>query len=504
MTEGLFWSGANSRRITERIVIEADLRLMTPASFGGGDNDDLTDMPLLVDAADGYSPLLTGATLAGALRAYLGAREAGFRTSAKDIKPATTGSKRPKSLTELLFGGFKADDDGLQSALIVDDARGESPGVLLRDGVRLDPRSRTAEHGKLFNMEAWPPGTLFPLRLELLLARPRVNLGTDYHASLKEALFVALTGLTDGTITLGGRKRRGFGRFCIDQWRIKQFDLTTVAGLYDWLQHGNQSLPGQTGTHLATTYSELVAMSLFGGIDPASLDDHRSYFRLEATFKLDGSLLIRANGELDSTSPDMVHLSYADGTPVLPGTSVAGALRQRARRILGLLRPQDAPELLNSLFGDEKMHKKAHASRLIVEESRIEAAQFDLVQNRVAIDRFTGGAFETALFNEQPVFAKPETKVYINLTVRQPKEHDIGLILLLLKDLWTGDLPLGGESSIGRGRLVGERAVLHLVRPESQMNWQVDAEGREGRLKIVGDPADALQKYVTALHERSA
>ena len=32
--------------------------------------------------------------------------------------------------------------------------------------------------------------------------------------------------------------------------------------------------------------------------------------------------------------------------------------------------------------------------------------------------------------------------------------------MLLLKDLWTGDLPLGGESSVGRGRLKGKKATL--------------------------------------------
>ncbi|MGQ9815302.1 MAG: hypothetical protein ACUVR3_09155, partial [Candidatus Roseilinea sp.] len=52
------------------------------------------------------------------------------------------------------------------------------------------------------------------------------------------------------------------------------------------------------------------------------------------------------------------------------------------------------------------------------------------------------------------------------------KQSEIGLLLLLLKDLWTGDLPLGGESSVGRGRLKGVQAVIsgpHGV-------WEIRAE----------------------------
>ena len=35
---------------------------------------------------------------------------------------------------------------------------------------------------------------------------------------------------------------------------------------------------------------------------------------------------------------------------------------------------------------------------------------------------------------------------------RDEFEAQAGLLLLVLKDLWSGDLPLGGESSVGRGR----------------------------------------------------
>ena len=90
-----------------------------------------------------------------------------------------------------------------------------------------------------------------------------------------------------------------------------------------------------------------------------------------------------------------------------------------------------------------------------------------LVQTRVKIDRFTGGAYEGALFTEQPLIGKPDSEVELHLTLRvpcdakEPDQRELGLLMLLLKDLWTGDLPVGGESGIGRGRLKGKRSNLY-------------------------------------------
>ncbi len=525
------WLGRKSRCLEQRIVVEGEIVLQTPAHFGDGDSDHFTDMQLLVDAADGLSPLLTGATLAGALRAYLWSREQGDRQADPEprVKPITA---EEKSLTEVLFGGFKQHDDGEQSALIVDDARSKTYSVQFRDGVRLDPQTRTAyvehfedddgqirEKGHLFDMQVWSAGTSFPIRLELLLSAPKRDKDeaddvykqrkTEYFTKLKRSLLTALQGLSDGGITLGGRKNRGYGRITVNNWRVKTYDLMSQAGLMDWLERGNRPL--QTDP-----VAKLTQTDTFKQFEDKDLTDRREYFHMAATFKLDGSLLIRANGLPGSKSPDMVHLSDHDGKPVLSGTSVAGALRQRARRILHLVDPTPEKwqkphptkegefiridhEWLTSLFGDEEMRGDFYASRLIVEETQIVKPQFDLVQNRVAIDRFTGGALDTALFNEQPVFGRPETRLFVNVVIRQPEKWDIGLLLLLLKDLWTGDLPLGGEVSVGRGRLEGETAVLTYKQTDKTEEWRL-VEGENKQITVETESITPLQSFVDALH----
>jgi CRISPR/Cas system CSM-associated protein Csm3 (group 7 of RAMP superfamily) len=123
----------------------------------------------------------------------------------------------------------------------------------------------------------------------------------------------------------------------------------------------------------------------------------------------------------------------------------------------------------------------------------------NLVQNRVKIDRFTGGSFPTALFSEQPVWGKQDTALTAKITVQQPTKAHIGLVLLLLKDLWTGDLPLGGEISVGRGRLKGQSATLTRKRADAASErWGITQTGNE--LRIDGDKA-RLEQFVTAFVE---
>lgn len=491
------WHEQKTRHIHQRIIIEGDLTLQTPAHFGNGDGDELTDMPLLVDPYDNRSPLLTGASLAGALRSYLGETD--------------------PSASVRLFGGDKGDENGEQSPLIVADSLGESSGATIRAGVRLDGKTRTAADKALFDVQLWQAGTVFPLRFELLVSQQfrKDKSGkpvpiskqeqTQFERDLKQALATALEGLSKGRITLGARKRRGYGEVKVTAWQVKSYDLTDPCQLCAWLKQGNDPLPDNLKVDDLTKALDVEEL----------LPDNRHYLHLHATFALQGSLLIRSGEGQDDTGPDMVHLhaQQPDGQkkPILSGTSLAGGLRAQATRIANTLdKAGKAKELIYDLFGPDmndrewmraKKEKGVRASRLTVKETVVENGRTDLVQNRVSIDRFTGGARDTALFDQQPVFASDKTLVTIDLHLRNPEKHDIGLLLLLLKDLWTEDLPLGGESSVGRGRLQGRRATLNYQNGERQ-EWVFAAAAPDTPNKLnfeKGSPAD-LQKFVDALH----
>lgn len=456
------------RGIQERWIIEGTLELESPAHFGNGDVSVTTDMPLARDAETG-KPILTGASIAGALRNYL---------RAIDEKQANQ-----------LFGEIKTvrEPDGeprtivVESALIVNDAlAANADDVELRDGVAINSKTRTAEDKKKFDIELLPAGTRFDLCFEL-------NVSQSERDALVRALAIALRGLEQGEVGLGKRKTRGLGACKVSQWRVRKYLVTQPQDLVAWLN--DDRTREQNGASIAALLN----------IPESKLQRvARPGFSLNAEFSLNGSLLIRAEG-VASNSPDMAHLhSKRNGKlePILSGTSLAGALRARALRIAKTLavNPDNAKKIVDEMFGPRD--GELRASRVRLRESVIQNGIGDRMQNRVKIDRFTGGASPTALFSEQPVFGLPETRVQIALELVKPEKREVGLLLLLLKDLWTGDLPLGGESSVGRGRLRGLFANLQLDGSE----WEMDEQ--DGKLSVNGDQAileQCVQEFVRGM-----
>lgn len=486
------------RSIARRLVVRGTLELTAPAHFGGGVESDLADMALLRDAADG-GLLLPGTSIAGALRSYLRAYEQGQYKEERETD----------GLAELLLGGQKGDPDGEQSPLLIADSLAEPTAIEVRDGVAIDPRTRTARSQKKFNLELAPTGTRFPLELELLLPDDEGK-----AARLRSALALALDALQRGGITVGARGSRGYGACRAHSWSLTTYDLANADHLLSYLvaDRSAQDDPKQAEWRryaVMPTNSGDDIVALLDATVPTA--DKRKTVTLTARFDLASPLLIRSDlPEYPGEAPDATHLRRPGGMgrePVLPGTSVAGALRARAVRIANTL---GAPNLdaIESLFGPEQGRevgkRTLKASRLRVSEQAI-ANSSSLVQSRVSIDRFTGGALDTALFSEAPLI---KGDVELTITIHDPEDAELGLLMLLLKDLWTGDLPLGGTSSIGRGRLEGVGAELSFssqalpadLKPggeaEPQLRWPIGAKER-----LTGAPALAtyLETCVQAI-----
>ncbi|MDM3857473.1 MAG: RAMP superfamily CRISPR-associated protein [Aphanizomenon gracile PMC649.10] len=501
---------SDNRKIIKRIIIRGNLILDTPTCLGSGDNDSPIDLALLRDNLNSNLALLTGSSIAGALRNYL--RKFSKKDNQNDLR---------NDLVSKLFGDLfvyeneinipdeqerieKRNQDN-QSSLIIDDSISTSHiQSELRDGVKIDSVTRTAEPKKKYDLELLQAGTEFPLCFELLIEKE------SDESSLLKGLAIALQGLEQGEISLGIKKHRGFGRCHVKEWQVWQFDLTDYQQRLDWLKFEHwQSFPDYP-TH------ESIAQALNVSLDEK--DDQREFCKIDATFTLATPLLIRSGQASSDKAPDVVHLkSRRNGElkpkPVLSGTSLAGVLRHRAEKIINTLteckKPLVTKRIIKEIFGfvpDKKdqseiedidhNNQKAKASRLIVHESVIENYT-DLVQNRIAIDRFTGGTLHGALFNEQPIFPNNETSLKLNLELRNPQNHEIGLLLLLLKDLWTSDLPVGGTSSIGRGRLQGENATITLRREEKTETFTIEKSSDN----LVVSDAKSLQEFVSALNE---
>lgn len=402
----------DARDMSERIMLGCSLVLDEPAHLGGADPDATSERPL-VRNADGQV-YLAGAALKGVLRGGRDHRE--------------------------LFG-----DATLQARLIVDDAPlAAHVATQLRDGVAIDEKLGIAAHRRKYDLEVLPIGTRFEARFE-------ATVPTDGAAFLGELCGV-LEQLSEG-LAVGARTRRGLGRIRRDgPWAVRRY--AGPSGLRAWLADGFHVDPAEW-RGAATEHDDLAAAL---GVSPAIVHAHDEVV-IHLELKIVGSLLIRSTPAGGSPAEQaQLHTVFADGArqPALSGTALAGVLRARCRRIVRTLSAAHrGDDLVEGLFGPgETDPKHARASRLRVGEARIEGAH-TLRHTRVQIDPWTGGAAASQLFTSEPTYGGTASPV---LRWRRPSDTrqeraERALLLLALRDLVLGDLPLGGESAAGRGRL---------------------------------------------------
>lgn len=418
--------------IIERLVVTGKLVFTSPVLFQDSNVEGPTDFVILRDEIDN-TPILPGASLAGALRSHL-----------RESLPVSDSSSLDHTGVDTLFGSIKAKVSE-RSWLFVEEARGSAEGIETRDGIKIDSSTQTAEDKGKYDMELLASGSSFNIGFEL-----QIPSDENYKPEVLRTLFYfSLDALGSGRIRLGAKKNRGFGQCKVENWQVHRYQMNNKEDIVRWLNH-DLTKP-ESGEHL---YLQL-------GFRKQPILPVNETLSIQVELGLQKTMIIRSYST-DPQQPDSVHLRSNNGNLILPGTSISGVLRSQARRIakLKLQSESDAEDLVNSVFGLEEPDEKGRlkGSRLVVSESIICGAHSDIIQNRIKIDAFTGGTYPGALFNEMPAIGGT-TKICLEM--KRPSDEEAALLLFLVRDLWEGILFIGGESSIGRGYLVGIDGDMH-------------------------------------------
>ena len=348
----------------------------------------------------------------------------------------------------------------------------------IRDGIRLDSSKGTVAQGAKFDYELLAPGAKFGLTM---IFRVEEESLANYDLALKIASDIAT--IIEKGIDLGAKSTVGYGRIK-GSATLYEIDFENPTHFKQWINNELTQYPCAKAT-------------------TSLLLSQTKSFEILATFRIKNSLIIRSYSN-DPKAPDSTHLK-SGGKNILSGSSIKGALRGRAERILNTIQTDEktTETILTGLFGDveketdnkQKVKKDGYTvpSRVFVDEIPIKEVKEE-IQTRIQIDRFTGGTVDGALIEEVPIFPvkdKDQIEGFL-IRVSDARPLDKGLMLLLLKDLWTADLSIGGEKAIGRGVLEGVSANVF------------DGNATYTLLDDLKDPekAEVLQSYVDALHSR--
>jgi len=441
-------------------ALQAWVRTCSPLHIGGLGAVTGQDAPVARDALGRL--ILPGTSIAGALRGALGQS-----VDQLDAPTDTWGA---------------ADTDGLGASRVVvhdamvgpaREAATAQGGVALgrRDGVAIDRAWGSAVDGLLYGREVVPAGWWALVTVEVHSAPGAETADLALLARLRAELL--------GGLWLGARTSRGLGEV-----RAGEQDVTITQLRYD------------SPEAFWTTRRTPAAVTL-----PDVASAGAGVLEVEIDWRPDGPVVVGSGAATARLSflPLVEPAPAEDGSPggdrlrlVLPGTAIAGALRARAELICRTLDGRDPPTefaeqlldcpLVAALFGAAAGTANATWSPLQVLDcqsvSTISAAEWyatadtgsDDVAPRnvpatgaaelrrtehVAIDRWTGGASDGRLFTEyEPhgfAFALLRLRLRRDLLPAGVRDPATMLLLVTLRELVEGRLPLGGRTHRGYG-----------------------------------------------------
>jgi len=198
-------------------------------------------------------------------------------------------------------------------------------------------------------------------------------------------------------------------------------------------------------------------------------------YTLTGTVKLVSPLIIRAgvyNDIFNDTVDDIV-VTYHDGQPFIPGTSLAGVLRQTIQDILS-----DAD---NVLFGSIDEHKGMQ-SALQINDIPLKNTNIS-VRDGICIDDVLGVTKDGAKYDFEVIESGAYGTLRIDCVIRECHQNQVDIIedaLKTLANLLKNGISIGARTVNGFGRIACENISLEhydFTKLESVQAWLLRKSG---------------------------
>ena len=435
--------------IIEKIQMSGRLVVQSPLCIGSGQDDGITDSLVLKDKQG--KAFIPGTSLAGVLRDIVCSHDS--------------------NLADLLFGNLS---DNRQSMINIDDVLLENSVYTVRDGVRIDSITNTAEDTGKFDYEVVERGAAGSFSATITIRKNDIE---DKKAV--EQLAAALADQLMYGISLGAHTAKGFGEVKGSKIKVATYDFSQPDSLGAWL------------------LGEMSQADIYAAAAKPLVADDDFYAEIDLALKT--SLLVGAEPDAfdkgsgkDEGKVQKVMLS-SNGDYVIPGTSVKGVIRKQAEHICRVVGDY-GDDFLGSLMGYSKADKAKQRSRLRTYEVYLREGVEAVNQSHVRIDRFTGGHMGSGLYTNKPLWQKKADAktMTMRLAISGCSDAEAGLMLLILKDIWTGQLAFGGDKAGGSGVMQGLKAVI------SYKGHKYAMEKAAGGIKASAEDRAAMNSLVEA------
>lgn len=418
------------KEIKKKVYYHYEFRITSAMNIGNGQNE-VTDNDLIKDGSN--IPYIPGSTVAGIFRSVL-----------------------PEEY-QSLFGNVEISEkisdvqsENKASQVILYDARMKEKAykVSVRDSVALD-EYKTSKPGAKFDFEVLEPGVLFETWLEQDILETDIDDKTTEEAKKSEIGYLIAQKWARGQIHFGSKSSRGLGQTKLCKVQRAEFPWDEN-GINQWLDFDMYQEKGWSKQDISELFDK----------EKAAEDS----LQIILSLRQKGGISIRTyttkvKEDEFSAEPDYKQMAYLRGEnkeeiPVIPGSSWAGAFHHHIRQ-------------MNGNEFDEYFGSTSQKSQIYFSESEITDATSKILMHN-AIDRFTGGTIDGALYTEKTWF-HGKTVLNIQIDTRtKNKEQDMenekafyGALAAAILDLHLGLLSVGGLTSIGRGLFSIEKIEIN-------------------------------------------
>ncbi len=461
---------------THRYILQLVLEAETPIFVGSGQSSVFAD-GLIVRDAWGF-PMIPGTALAGVLRHQLESDD-----DNRDKWEGLFGFQQPTRHEHFGVNGMGSRLIVSPAYIVLDDdfPRADNTEMWqrysplieylpVRPHVRINHRgvADTQKRG-LFSNEVLYKGVRFMSEIELRGTPDDESLWNELKRALHHPLF-----------RIGQGTRKGYGKLKVVGLIEHVYDLQKESDFNAYLDH--KPLDFSPSTVIKNTPKPKEQQQ----------SDNLLHYRLElypeGTFFFGSGY---GDDEVDALPASERVASYdyngrlvlrEEPVPFIPASSIKGALRHRTcfhynkrkqrwaeewtgdERLRRIIEAENAA--VYELFGDsadtdhsqESAQRKPHRGRVLINDLYLEENFEYKIFDHVAIDRFTGGALEAALYSEKAIYIDNESTpitidIYVEDLVSDPEV--IGAFEDALIDVCRGLLPLGGMTTKGHGLFTG-------------------------------------------------
>ena len=419
--------------MTNKFIAHITFEAKTALKIGSKNADFLQDSPIQKDW-NGL-PMILGTSLTGVLRKefedeiaknIFGTGDLGSKTI---ISNALILNEKKEVTESLLLDSKKS--DFLQKFIVLP----------IREHNAMNDKGVTKDTGK-FDEEVIYKGTRFKFSIEML----------NENEDDKNNFFQLLDLLSKDSFRIGAGSSKGFGQ-------IKVIEITYDEFAVNSDEYTN--LSSSLNTKLSKTY------------EIKEFDDEK-YIKYKLILTPDDFFMFGSGFGDDEADMTPVYESVIDYEKkdlieekvLIPASSVKGAISHRTTYYYNLLNDKfinkgGNADIVESIFGAKKdKEKDSFKGNILISDVYLDKTS-SKVFDHVSIDRFTGGAIDSALFQEKTIASKETFILEILINENKVKEKvALEAFKKALEDITTGMLSLGGATTKGHGIFTGELKII--------------------------------------------